>query len=302
MEELLKIYNLPLNALLEKASKLCSNEIELCSLISAKTGKCSENCRYCAQSVHVCSDVFSHPLLEIDEVIKAAKEAKENGAIRFAIVTSGRGPCESDMPKMCEMIQEINKLGLKSCASLGLLTYEQAKMLKDVGLVRYHHNINTSKSYYSEVSTSHTYKDRLKTIENIKAAGLELCCGVILGLGESVEDRIEMVFDLSQIAPESIPVNVLMPIEGTPFEGYLDKIDEIHIMRSLAVFKIANPNSIVRLAGGRNTRLNEMNRELALQTCVEGILIGNYLTKTGISPEEDIKTLEKLGRNLCTTT
>ena len=196
------------------------------------------------------------------------------------------------------MISEINKLGLKSCASIGILKDGQAQMLKKAGLVRFHHNINTCRSYHPSITHTHTYEDRLDTIRKVKEAGIELCCGVIIGMGESIEQRVEMALELAQIKPESIPFNILTPIKGTPFENYGDKIDEENILRTAAIFKIANPDSIVRFAGGRKARLSKENMELALENCVEGILIGNYLTTTGITPEEDRQTLEKLGKAL----
>lgn len=297
-ENLLKKYNLPLEELLQEAKTHTSNDVEFCSLISAKTGKCSENCKYCAQSSYYFTEVFSHPLVEIEDVIKVAHEAKENGAGRFAIVTSGRTPNAPDLEKMCEMIKEINALGLKSCASLGILDEGQVAKLKSAGLCRYHHNINTAKSYHTSINTTHTFEDRLHTAKLIKDAGIELCCGVIVGMGESVEQRVEMALELANIQPQSIPFNILTPIKGTPFENYIDKIDEENILRTLAVFKIANPKSVLRFAGGRFQRLSEKNREIALKNCVEGILIGNMLTTIGIKPNEDIQTLKKLGKNL----
>ncbi len=290
-KELLELYGLPLDELLSEAKKYNSDTVEFCSLISARTGKCSESCRYCAQSSHYMTDIFTHPLIKIEDVIKTAKEAKENGATRFAIVTSGRGPSKADMPVMCEMIKEINKLGLKSCASLGLLDEEKAQQFKDAGLVRYHHNINTSRSYHPSITTTHTFQDRVDTINFVKKAGIEVCSGVIIGMGESVEQRVEM-------APDSIPVNFLTPIEGTPFENYGDKIDEEGILRTLSIIKIANPKSVVRFAGGRKLRLSKENMERALDCTVNGILIGNYLTTIGIEPKEDIETLKKLGKKL----
>ncbi len=297
-KELLRLYNLPLEELLNEAKKYNSDTVEFCSLISARTGKCSEACKYCAQSAHHMTNIFTHPLVKIEDVIKTAKEAKENGATRFAIVTSGRGPTKADMPIMCEMIKEINKLGLKSCASLGLLTQDMAFQFKEAGLVRYHHNINTSRSYHPEITTTHTFEDRIQTINFIKEVGIEICSGVIIGMGESVEQRVEMAMNLAEIGPNSIPVNFLTPIKGTPFENYGDKIDEEHILRTLSVIKIANPNSVVRFAGGRKLRLSAENREKALNYAVNGILIGNYLTTIGIEPKEDIEMLEKLGKKL----
>lgn len=297
-KELLELYGLPLDELLSEAKKYNSDTVEFCSLISARTGKCSESCRYCAQSSHYMTDIFTHPLIKIEDVIKTAKEAKENGATRFAIVTSGRGPSKADMPVMCEMIKEINKLGLKSCASLGLLDEEKAQQFKDAGLVRYHHNINTSRSYHPSITTTHTFQDRVDTINFVKKAGIEVCSGVIIGMGESVEQRVEMALNLAEIKPDSIPVNFLTPIEGTPFESYGDKIDEEGILRTLSIIKIANPKSVVRFAGGRKLRLSKENMERALDCTVNGILIGNYLTTIGIEPKEDIETLKKLGKKL----
>jgi len=295
-KSLLELYKMPLDKLLAEAKKYNSDTVEFCSLISARTGKCSESCRYCAQSSHYMTDIYTHPLVKIEDVIKTAKEAKENGAVRFAIVTSGRGPSNADMPVMCEMIKEINKLGLKSCASLGLLDEQKALQFKEAGLVRYHHNINTSRSYHPSITTTHSFQDRIDTINHIKNAGIEICSGVIIGMGESVEQRVEMALNLAEIKPDSIPVNFLTPIEGTPFENYGDKIDEEGILRTLSIIKIANPKSVVRFAGGRKLRLSKENMERALDCTVNGILIGNYLTTIGIEPKEDIETLKKLGK------
>ena len=298
-DELLKLYNLPLNELMQIAAEYTTNEVEFCSLISARTGKCSQNCKYCAQSSHYMTNIETHPLVSVEEVRKAAEESKKNKAIRFAIVTSGKSPYESDFDKMLEMIKEINKVeGLKSCASLGILNENQARRLKEAGLNRYHHNINTCKSYHDEICTTHSYEDRINTVKLVKKYGMTLCCGVILGMGESVEQRIEMALELAEIQPDSIPVNFLTPIKGTPFENYIDKIDEDNILRTLAIFKIANPKSVIRYAGGRQIRLSKENMEYALKNCVEGILIGNYLTTIGISPEEDIERVSRLGKVL----
>lgn len=299
-QELLRLYNLDLDELLKLSSKYVKNEIEFCSLINARNGKCSQNCKYCAQSSHYRTHIDSYPLVKIEEVRKAALDAKTHKASRFAIVTSGKTPDESDFDKMLEMIKEINKIeGLNSCASIGILNEEQAKKLAQSGLKRFHHNINTAKSYYPEVCTTHTWQDRLDTCKLVKKYGMELCCGVILGMGESVEQRVEMALELAEIQPNSIPINILMPIPETPFENYLDKIDEENVLRTLAIFKIANPNSILRFCGGR-MRLSEENQRKALNTCVEGIMVGNYLTTIGKNPYDDIKTVEELGKTIAT--
>lgn len=297
-KELIELYNKDLDELLEISSKLMSDKVEFCSLVNARNGKCSQNCKYCAQSSHYRTDIETYPLIEKEKVQKAALEAKSHHASRFAVVTSGKSPDESDTDGIIDLIKEINKIeGLKSCASIGILTEEQAKALKEAGLTRFHHNINTCRSYYSSVCTTHTYDDRINTCRLVKKYGMELCCGVILGMGETVEQRIEMAMELAEIEPESIPINILMPIPQTPFENYHDKIDEENILRTLAVFKIANPNSVLRFCGGR-MRLSEENQIRALKTSVEGILTGNYLTTTGKSPKDDIAVVSVLHKIL----
>ena len=296
-QELLDLYNMDLDVLLNESKKYLKDEVEFCSIINARSGKCSQNCRYCAQSSHYNTDIESFPLIDVETVVKAAHDSVNNGANRVAIVTSGKTPDESDFDTMLDMIKALNKEGIKSCASIGILNEEQAQKLAEAGLVRFHHNINTCKSYHPQICTTHTYEDRLNTTKLVKKYGMELCCGVILGMGETVEQRVEMAMELAEIEPNSIPINILMPIPETPFENYLDKIDEENVLRTIAVFKIANPKAVIRFCGGR-MRLSQENQELALKTCVEGILIGNYLTTVGKEPTEDIETVKKLDKNL----
>ena len=188
----------------------------------------------------------------------------------------------------------------KADAEAKRLADEQAKKLAEVGLVRFHHNINTCKSYHPQICTTHTYEDRINTVNLVKKYGIELCCGVIIGMGETVEQRIEMAMELAEINPESIPVNILTPIPNTPFAGYIDKIDEENVLRTLAIFKIACPNSSIRLAGGKKARLSQESIEKAFKYCVDSTIVGNYLTTTGFSPEDDANLIKKLGRNLVT--
>ena len=297
-DELLRLYSIDLDELLEMVSKYTQNSVEICSLVNARNGKCSQNCKYCAQSSHYCTNIESYPLVSVETVKKAAIEAKEHYASRFAIVTSGKTPDESDFDAMLKMITEINKIeGLNSCASIGILNEDQAKRLSQAGLKRFHHNINTSRSYYPEVCTTHTFEDRINTCKLVKKYGMELCCGVILGMGESVEQRVEMALNLAEIQPDSIPINILMPIPETPFANYLNKIDEENVLRTLAIFKIVNPKSILRLCGGR-MRLSKENQEKALKYCVEGLMTGNYLTTTGSSPDDDIRMIKNLNKNI----
>lgn len=301
--ELINLYNSDLSTLLERASNFVHKDIELCSIINARNGKCSQNCKYCAQSSHYNTEIETFPLVGIEKVKDAAIDAKRNHATRFAIVTSGRTPDESDFDKMLEMIKELNNTeGIKSCASIGILNDSQAKKLSETGLKRFHHNINTAKSYYSSVCTTHSFEERVNTCRLVKKYGMELCCGVILGMGESIEQRIEIALTLAEIEPDSIPVNILMPVKNTPFENYFDKIDEENILRTLAILKIANPKSVLRLCGGR-MRLSEENQKRALNSCVDGIMIGNYLTKTGRNPDDDIKMIKETGKKiLCSIT
>ena len=298
-QELLDLYNEDLDKLLNESKKYLKDEVEFCSIINARSGKCSQNCRYCAQSSHYNTDIESFPLIDVETVVKAAHDSVNNGANRVAIVTSGKTPDESDFDTMLEMIKALNKEGIKSCASIGILNEEQAKRLAEAGLVRFHHNINTCKSYHPQICTTHTYEERLNTTQLVKKYGMELCSGVILGMGESVEQRIEMAMELAEINPDSIPVNILTPIKNTPFENYGDKIDEENVLRTLAIFKIACPNASIRIAGGKKARLSEETIEKAFRYCADSTIVGNYLTTTGFTPEDDEKMIEKIGRKRC---
>lgn len=298
-QELLDLYNMDLDELLNESKKYLKDEVEFCSIINARSGKCSQNCRYCAQSSHYNTNIESFPLIDVETVVKAAHDSVNNGANRVAIVTSGKTPDESDFDTMLDMIKALNKEGIKSCASIGILNDEQAKKLAEAGLVRFHHNINTCKSYHPQICTTHTYEDRLNTTKLVKKYGMELCSGVILGMGESVEQRVEMAMELAEINPESIPVNILTPIKNTPFENYGDKIDEENVLRTLAIFKIACPNASIRIAGGKKARLSEETIEKAFRYCVDSTIVGNYLTTTGFSPEDDEKLIAKIGRKRC---
>ena len=297
-QELLDLYNSDLNELLNESKKYLKDEVEFCSIINARNGKCSQNCRYCAQSSHYNTEIESYPLMDVETVVNAAKDSVKHGADRVAIVTSGKTPDESDFDTMLDMIKALNKEGIKSCASIGILNDEQAKRLAEAGLVRFHHNINTCKSYHPQICTTHTYEDRINTTKLVQKYGIELCCGVIIGMGETAEQRVEMAMELAEINPDSIPVNILTPIPNTPFESYIDKIDEENILRTLAIFKIACPNASIRIAGGKKARLSEETIEKAFRYCADSTIVGNYLTTTGFTPDEDEKLINKIGRKL----
>lgn len=298
-EELLDLYEKPLEELIELSHEVTienfDNNVEACSIISAKTGACSENCKYCAQSKHNHAEIECHPLLDVETVKKAALSAKENGATRFCIVTSGRVPTGSDFEKILEMIKEVASIdGIHCCASLGLLSEEQVKQIKEAGVERYNHNINTSEHYHNHICTTHNFEDRVNTVKMVKKYGMEACCGVIIGMGESREDRIEMALSLRQLNPKTVPINFLNPIKGTPLEDYEDKISEEEILKTTCIFRLALPKSLLRYAGGRTTRLSKYNQKLGIIAGINSLLVGNYLTTTGSKSEEDKEMLKSL--------
>lgn len=298
-EELLDLYEKPLEELIELSHEVTienfDNKVEACSIISAKTGACSENCKYCAQSKHNHAEIECHPLLDVETVKKAALSAKENGATRFCIVTSGRVPTGSDFEKILEMIKEVASIdGIHCCASLGLLSEEQVKQIKEAGVERYNHNINTSEHYHNHICTTHNFEDRVNTVKMVKKYGMEACCGVIIGMGESREDRIEMALSLRQLNPKTVPINFLNPIKGTPLEDYEDKISEEEILKTICIFRLVLSKSLLRYAGGRTTRLSKYNQKLGIIAGINSLLVGNYLTTTGSKSEEDKEMLKSL--------
>lgn len=298
-EDFLKLYEKPLEELLEISKDIThenfSNKVEACSIISARTGACSENCKYCAQSSHNHADIEFQPILDVETVKKAALSAKENGATRFSIVTSGRRPSDKDFEVILDMVRAVTSIeGLECCASLGILTETQMKQLKEAGLRRFHHNINTSENYHKFICTTHTFEDRIKTVELARKYGLEVCCGVIIGMGETREDRVDMALSLKKINPESVPMNILCPIKGTPLENYGDKIDEEEILKTICIFRMILPKAVLRYAGGRTTRLSKENQKRGFIAGMNGVLVGNYLTTVGSKTEEDKEMLKEL--------
>lgn len=298
-EELLKLYDMDLDELIEMSSKITKenfkNEVEVCSIISARAGKCGENCKYCSQSIHNHADIVCHPLLSVEEVYQSALKAKENGATRFCIVTSGRSENGDDFNTILEMIKKVASIpDIHCCASLGLLNEEQIKQIKEAGVERFNHNINTSQNYHNEICTTHHFEDRIKTVKNIVKNGIEACTGVILGMGETKEDRVDMALSLAELNPKTVPINVLNPIKGTPLEDYSDKITEEDVIRTICIFRIAMPKAILRYAGGRNTRLSLETQKLGLKAGVNGLLAGDYLTTNGEEVQKDKEMLESI--------
>ena len=298
-EQYLELWNKPLDELIEISSSITkanfTNEIESCSILSAKTGACSENCKYCAQSQHNHAEIECHPLLDVETVVKAALSAKENGATRFGIVTSGKAPTKKEFETLLEMIRAVSAIeGLECCLSLGILSEEQVIQIKEAGVTRFNHNINTSERYYSEICSTHKFEDRLNTVKLLRKHGIDVCCGVILGMGETVEDRIDMAFTLREIKPATVPINVLNPIKGTPLEDYIDKISEEDILKSICLFRMILPNTLLKYAGGRTLRLSRENQKLGLIAGINSMMVGNYLTTKGSDMEDDRKMLKEV--------
>lgn len=302
-QDFLKLYDKPLSELIHIAQQITktnfNNEVEACSIISAKTGACNENCKYCAQSKHNHAQIQCHPLLDIETVRQAALSAKQNGATRFCIVTSGRTPNKQDFPKILEMIKAVAAIdGIHCCASLGLLTEEQIKQIKQAGVERYNHNINTSKNYHDHICTTHHFEDRVHTVKLIQKHGMEACCGVIIGMGETRQDRVDMALSLREINPKTVPINFLNPIKGTALEGFEDKIDEEEILKTICIFRIILPHALLRYAGGRTCRLSKENQKRGIEAGINSLLVGNYLTTLGSTPCEDKKMLADLEMKL----
>lgn len=273
--------------------KFKGNKVDLCTIMNAKSGKCSENCKYCAQSGHYHTGVPEYPLVSIEEAIKMAKENEKDGAHRFSLVTSGRDLSGEDFDKVIEIYKVLKReTKLQLCASHGIISYEQAVRLREAGVTMYHHNIETSRDYFDKICDTHSYQDRIDTIKNVMAAGLDVCCGGIIGMGESMEDRIKMALEIRGLGVKSIPVNVLNPIKGTPLEN-AERLTPIEILKTMAVFRFIIPDGFIRYAGGRNV-LGELQR-LGFKAGVNAALVGNYLTTVGNVISEDIRMIKEEG-------
>jgi len=277
----------------EERKLLAGKKIELCSITNAKSGRCSEDCRFCAQSIHYNTKVSVYPLKSKDELLAEAERAKEIGAERFSIVTSGKGPDRQEVGKIADVINTIKeKIGISPCASLGILDTKSLVLLKDAGLNRYHHNIETSRRFYPNIVTTHTFDDRIRTIRAALEAGLEVCSGGIIGLGESEEDRVDMALTLRDLNVNSIPINILVPLKGTPLEG-TKNISAVEVLRTIAIFRLITGNRTIRIAAGRESVLKDF-QGLAFMAGANGMMIGGYLTVKGRSPEEDLAMVSEI--------
>lgn len=288
-----------LEELLKNADKIrkhfCKNNFNLCSIINAKSGKCSENCKYCAQSAHFKTNSPNYSLLSDDIIFKEAFKFEEKGVHRFSLVMSGKGV--KDNSDELNRLEEIYKYLTKNskihlCGSFGIVSLETLKKLKKAGLKTYHHNLETSRRFFPKICSTHTYDDRINTIKNAKLAGLDVCSGAIFGMGESLEDRINLAFDLKKLNVSSVPLNILTPIKGTPLEN-LAPLSKDEILKSIAIFRFILPKAYLRYAGGRNN-LGEFV-ETGLKGGINSALTGDFLTTKGDGVENDKNMVLKNG-------
>ncbi len=262
------------------------NQVQLSTLLSIKTGGCPENCGYCSQSAHFDSGVKSQKLMPLEAVVADAARAKAAGATRYCMAAAWRNPRDTDLDRVCAMVREVRKLGLETCVTLGMLTAEQSARLKEAGLDYYNHNIDTSEEYYPKVVTTRTYADRLETLANVRDAGIKVCCGGIIGMGETREDRVGMLLTLATMPthPESVPINLLARTKGTPL-GNSERPEIFELVRTIAAARITMPRSMVRLSAGRETLTDEA-QALCFMAGANSVFVGNKLLTTA-NPELD---------------
>ncbi len=273
--------------------KYRGHKVDLCSIVNAKSGACPEDCAFCAQSGQSRTDAHVYPLLNRDNIVEAALSAKQYGVRRFCIVTSGKKPSQKELDSICDTISELRKHGLLPCATLGMLDTKEIRQLRDAGLNRYHHNLETSEAFFSEICSTHTYRDKIKTIEAAKSLGLSVCCGGLFGLGESWEDRIEMAFAIKGIGIDSVPINFLNPVKGTRL-GNRETLSPLEALKIIAIYRLILPESEIRVCGGRPLTLRDLNSQI-FTAGADGMLLGNYLTTQGRNPEDDIQMIRDSG-------
>jgi biotin synthase len=270
---------------------------DMCSLVNAKSGGCAEDCGFCAQSHFAEAQTPMHAMMDPQQILEHAKAAEAAGAHRFCMVTQGQGLSKRDFEKILEGARLVAEhTNLKRCASIGHMSVQRAKALKEAGIQRVHHNVETAESYYPEVSSTVRYEGRIRTIEAVKEAGLETCVGGILNLGESREQRVEMAFQLAEINPTSVPINLLIPNPGTKF-GDRETMDPWEAVKWIAIFRLILPDALLRLCGGRIQNLQEL-QQLAVQAGINGVMMGNFLTTLGNTPEQDRAMFEQLALNV----
>lgn len=270
-----------------------SDTVDLCSIINAKSGACSEDCSFCAQSSGSSAAISRYGLVDRDQVMQSAAAARQGGARRFCIVTSGRRVSKLELENIAAMIAGVGALGLLPCATLGLLTADDLALLKRAGLRRYHNNLETSESFFPSVCRTHTWKQKVDTLRAAKAAGLTVCSGGIFGLGESWEDRIDLAFSLQELDPDSVPINFLTPIAGTPLEKQTP-LAPLEALKIISLYRLILPDKEIRVCGGRIQTLGELNA-FVFFAGADGLLTGNYLTTLGRNFDDDRRLISQCG-------
>lgn len=297
-EEAVVLAKAPFEELVDAADEIrahfCGNRFDLCTIVNGKSGQCSEDCKYCAQSAHYDTDrVESYPLLSTEELVEQAKINAGQGVLRYSIVTSGKRLSDQEVEQACESIREIRKqAGIQVCVSFGLLSQQQFQKLREAGAARVHCNLESSRRYFPEICTTHTFEEKVETLKAAKRAGMEICSGGIMGLGETMEDRIDMVLSARELGVKSVPVNLLNPIPGTPL-GHNPIMSDEGFLRIIAVFRFLIPDASIRLAGGRG--LLEDKGERCFRSGANAAISGDMLTTAGIMVKTDLELLEKLG-------
>jgi biotin synthase len=301
LDEALALYQLPLSDLLYQAQTVHReafnpNEVQLSTLLNVKTGGCPEDCAYCPQSAHYDTKLKAEKMMDCATVVKAARQAKAEGATRFCMGAAWRNPREPGFSRVIEMVKEVKELGMETCVTLGMLTSDQASRLKQAGLDYYNHNLDTSESHYSSITTTRTYQDRLQTLEHVRDAGIHVCCGGIVGLGETARDRCDMLTTLANqpVHPESVPINVLVKVSGTPLAD-ADDLDSFEVIRTIAVARILMPASRVRLSAGR-TEMSDEQQALCFLAGANSIFYGEkLLTTANPAAQRDRQLFQRLG-------
>ncbi|MCP3867787.1 MAG: biotin synthase BioB [Gammaproteobacteria bacterium] len=301
LEQIVALLDLPFNDLVFRAQSVHRehfdpNSIQVSTLLSIKTGSCAEDCGYCSQSARHQTGLEKEKLLPLDEVVKAATTARKSGATRFCMGAAWRNPTDKNLERVVEMIQAVRGLGMETCVTLGMLTDEQAQRLKQAGLDYYNHNLDTAPEFYGKVITTRTFQDRLETLEYVRRQGINVCSGGILGMGESRQDRASMLRELANLPahPESVPINLLVQVEGTPLFG-TDELDPFEFVRTIAVARILMPRSYVRLSAGR-TEMNDQMQALCFLAGANSVFYGERLLTTD-NPEanQDLALFKRLG-------
>lgn len=296
-QEAMELYNQPLEKLCQKADELrrhfCSNGFDICTIINGKSGRCSENCRFCAQSAYNHTNAAEYPLLSAEEIVAQAKLNHQQGVLRYSIVTSGKRLSDDEVDKMCEVVRKIREeTGISVCISFGLLNEGQYRKLKKAGVARVHNNLETSRRNFPNICTTHTFDDKINAIRAAQAAGLSVCSGGIMGLGEAPEDRIDMALTLRELGIKSIPVNILNPIPGTTM-GQNKRLTLEDMRRIVAVYRFILPDASIRLAGGRG--LLEDKGKSCFISGANAAISGDMLTTAGITVDTDMMLLKELG-------